>query len=83
MANTGAKLQGLFFLEHADRDWIKKLEPSQVRRRLLTSCWPPVWDRQAMGETMALFSKLAKEIPSYSLGFRPEPHILKEIRHAV
>ena len=83
VANTGARLEALYFIEHADRDWIQRIDPAQVCRRLLTNCWPPVWNRRAMDSTLSLFSTLANLIPGYSLGFRPESHILEEIRNAV
>lgn len=83
VSNAGVPLSALLFLSHADRNWISPLPPASVRRRLLACSWLPLWDKDGMDRTLSLLSKIARGVPSYALGFRPDARIIEEIRHAI
>lgn len=80
----GAPLRAAFFLEHGADHRVGRLDAANARRRWLTTCWLPIWDRaRGLPQTLALCGQLARELPAYRLVFRRDAGVCDAVRSAL
>lgn len=70
--NTSCPLQALCFLERGETNRIKKADPSQMIKRLLTQSFIPK-DFQLRLKALALLDTLCKQVPFYELHCNMDP----------
>jgi hypothetical protein len=81
LVSTGrAPLDKVFFLKHAPDNEIKLLSPAEAAARLLTNCFPPFYDQEAMVFILEFCGHLASEIPACELGFIPDQSAVEFLR---
>jgi len=69
---AGAPLAGLFFLEQAKENRLRRLTPGEACARLLALALTPVWDKAATARVLGSFDAILEAIPSYEFGFLPD-----------
>ena len=75
-----ARLRKIFFIEHAEKNWAKKLSRTEAVSHLMTRSFPPLWDRDGMIRTLEFADILSQKIPCYGLGFVPDNRIIEFVR---
>lgn len=76
-----APLKKIFFLKHAKKNSVKKIEPLDAASRLIVCSFPTFWDKKGMEFTLKFCSELAQKIPCYELGFFPNNSVLDFIKN--
>jgi len=71
-----APLGKIFFLKHAKKNSIKKIEPLEAASRLIVCSFPTLWDKKGMEFTLNFCAELAQKIPCYELGFVPDESVV-------
>ena len=75
-----APLEKIFFLKHAKKNSVKRLNPLDAACRLIICSFPTFWDKQGMEFTLSFCSGIAETIPCYELGFVPDTSIVRFIK---
>jgi hypothetical protein len=75
------RLRKIFFIEHAGKNWVKKISRTTAVSNLLTRSFPPLWDREGMERTLEFVDTLSSEIPCYALGFVPDDRVVDFVRN--
>jgi hypothetical protein len=75
-----APLRRIFFVEHAEKNWVKKLSRTETVSNLVARSFPPLWDREGMIRTLEFADMLSQTIPCYTLGFVPDDRIIEFVR---
>ena len=78
-----APLGKIFFLKHAKRNSIKKIDLIEAISRLIVCSFPTFWDKEGMEFTLKFCAELAKRVSCYELGFVPDESILNFIRNEI
>ena len=79
-AQGKAPLEKIFFIKHAKENYLEKISQLEVVSRLITCSFVPFWDKAGMQFSLDFASKLAKNIPSFELGFLPDESILEFLK---
>ncbi len=74
------QLRRIFFIEHAEKNWVKKLSRTETVSNLVARSFPPLWDRDGMIRTLEFADILSQQIPCYALGFVPDDRIIEFVR---
>jgi len=69
-------LERIFFLKHAEKNTLKKIEPLEATSRLIVCSFPTFWDKKGMEFTLKFCAELAQKVPCYELGFVPDETVL-------
>jgi hypothetical protein len=77
---AAAPLEKLFIIQHAPCNYIKPLARMEAATQLLVRCFPPFYDREAMGFVTELLDRIATEVPCFELGFLPDASAVDFIR---
>jgi hypothetical protein len=81
--NESAPLAAIFFLEQSPTNEVLRLSKAAATRRLLGSCWLPVWSpAEDLPRVLRLCHDLASACPCFVLRFRPELETLTHMREA-
>ncbi len=75
-----ASLEKIFFLKHARKNMLKKLNSLDAVSRLIVCSFPTLWDKKGMEFTLKFCAELAQRIPCYELGFVPDESVLDVVR---
>jgi len=75
-SNTSAPLEGIFFISHADSNWINELKPQRALEKLLPVVSIPWFDREIMPLVLDFCGSLVTNIPSYELFFKPDTEVV-------
>lgn len=76
-ANRHARLKGIFFLQHAEKNMIRKLNPREAMARLFQVTSIPWYDQEILESgPLALCDKILSGVPIYELCFQPEKVII-------
>ncbi len=73
-------LSKLYFLKHAPDNAVEPLTPAAAAAQLLTNCFPPFHDQEALAFILEFSGQLASEIPAYELGFVPDQSAVEFLR---
>ena len=73
-------LQRLFFLQHADKNYTRKISPADAVTRLIVRSFPAIWDREGMNANLEFMARLTEEIPCYEFGFVPDKSAISFLR---
>jgi len=65
-------VRNLLFLRHADTNHLSPLRPAQAATELFRCTFPPFWHTPGMGFALEFCIRIAKKIPCYEFGFRPD-----------
>ncbi|MBU2063401.1 MAG: hypothetical protein KKF93_03310, partial [Candidatus Omnitrophica bacterium] len=71
-AADNTPLSALFLLEKAKENHCRKLTPAAALKRILPCVFAPLWDSQAMQNTLDYCARLVTDIPVYEFGFIPD-----------
>jgi hypothetical protein len=77
-----ARLAGLFFLRHSDRQELVPVTRSASVARLFAASFPPFHDATALDFTLRFLDGVVTRVPCLELGFSPEPTVLDLVRTA-
>ena len=80
ISSNGVPLEKIFFLRHSKTNDAIRKEDNVAASMLMTRCFPPLWDKEAMLFTLDFCSQLVSEVPCYDLGFVPEESVVDFIR---
>ena len=69
-------LKNIFFLEHAKRNVIRPVTPTEAIAQLLVRSFPPFWDREGMDFTLQALERLSQSIECYDLEFVPDTSVI-------
>ncbi len=75
-AYGGVPLAGVFLLRHGGDNRLQPLSRAAAVSGLLQCSFPPLWDREAMAETLARFEALAGAVPFHILEFLPDSRVV-------
>ena len=75
-----APLEKIFFLQHARKNKVKKIDPIKAATRLIVCSFPPFWDKNGMEFTLDFCAELAQKIPCYELDFVPDKRVLDLVK---
>lgn len=75
-----APLEKIFFLGHAKKNSIKKIEPLEAASRLIVCSFPTFWDKKGMEFTLKFCAELAQKVSCYELGFVPNERVLDLVK---
>ncbi|MBW2646980.1 MAG: hypothetical protein JRE23_12565, partial [Deltaproteobacteria bacterium] len=75
------RLRKIFFIEHAEKNWVKKISRTKAVSNLLIRSFPPLWDREGMARTLEFVDTLSREIPCYALGVVPDDRVIDFVRN--
>jgi hypothetical protein len=73
-------LERLFFLQHADKNYARRIFPADAVSRLIVRSFPAIWDQEGMNANLAFMARLTEEVPCYELGFVPDKSIITFLR---
>ena len=71
-----APLEKIFFIKHAKDNTLKELNPQEVVSRLVRCSFLPFWDKKGIEFALKFCDNVAKNIPSYELGFVPDESVV-------
>jgi hypothetical protein len=77
---ASAPLAGIFFLAHDAANALVPVHGAAAATRLFASGFPPFFDREGMGFTLAFFCDLAAEVPCHELRFTPDPRAVELVQ---
>jgi len=69
-------LTKIFFLRHGEKNRLVPLGKAEAVSRLFTSCFPPLYDQQAIEFILAFLNEVVKTIPCYELKFFPDERVI-------
>lgn len=72
----GVPLDKIFFVKHAQKNTIAKIETVESVSRLITCSFPTFWDKKGMDFILRFCTELAQKVPCYELGFVPDETVL-------
>ena len=75
-----APLDKIFFLTHAKKNNLRKIEPLDATSCLIVRSFPTFWDKKGMEFTLNFCAELAEKVPCYELGFVPDERVLDFVR---
>jgi len=75
-----ATLKKIFFLKHAKKNSIRRIEPFDAVSCLIACSFPTFWNKKGMEFTLKFCSQLTQKVACYELGFLPDKSILEFIR---
>lgn len=73
-------LKKIYFIEHAEDNFSKKLRPIDAAAKLIALSFSPCWDTKGMQFILDLSSEISENIPSFELGFLPDHTIVKFLK---
>ncbi|MBU0633574.1 MAG: hypothetical protein KKA52_00755 [Candidatus Omnitrophica bacterium] len=79
-AADNVPLSVLFLLEKARENHCRKLVPAAALKRILPCVFAPLWDSQAMQNTLDYCARLVTDIPVYEFGFIPDSTAVDFVR---
>lgn len=77
---TSGKLAAVFFLRHAQKNQINRLNSNFAGRNLLQNTRVFKWLPQVVPNAIELIDKVSKSVPSYDFGFVPDRRAIDVIR---
>jgi hypothetical protein len=77
-----ARLDGIFFLRHHDRQLTTAVTPAQAVARLFAASFPCFHDASALDFTLGFLDQLVQTVPCAELGFTPDPSVIELVRHS-
>jgi hypothetical protein len=78
----GILLEKVFFLNQEDVNSMSCVEGATAASKLLTRCFPPLWNEEGMNFTLDFCAQLVSDVPCYELGFVPDNKIVDFVRCA-
>ena len=73
-------LRRLFFLQHADKNYEKRISSADAITRLIVRSFPAMWDQKGMNANLDFMARLTEEIPCFELGFVPDKSAISFLR---
>lgn len=70
--NDGAPLQAIVFIEHAEKNKLKRLSPSEAFTAIYSQALNNPWDNEYVGLLISHIEKTVKSVPVYLLSGRAE-----------
>ena len=80
--SNSADLAALFFIRHAERNYLRKLPAGEVCRQLMVQALVPLWDEESVSGVLDTFQSLIGKIPAFELGFVPDERVIDFITAA-
>jgi hypothetical protein len=80
VAPQGVPLDKIFFLQHAGHNQARRVEGVAAASRLLTRCYPPLWDEEGMRFSLDFCAQVVRSLPCYELGFLPDERVVEYVR---
>jgi hypothetical protein len=77
----GIPINRIFFLRHGKRNKAVPKEDREAVSMLLTRCFPPLWDKKGMDDSVGLCHLIANKLPCYELSFIPNSQIINFVRN--
>jgi len=74
------EIRSVCFLRHAAQSSLRRLPPPEAAARLFARTFPPLWQRDAVRNTLRTCCRLANELPCYDFGFRPDRSAVETIQ---
>ena len=76
----GVRLEKIFFLDHAPRNAIRKLNGTDLMLQFLKCSFPPYWDAAGMEFSMEFFNELADGVSCRTLCFKPDKSVIEFVK---
>jgi hypothetical protein len=80
VSSQSAPLTQIFLIDHADKNQIRSLKPSDAHARLLVRSFPTYWNSSGMDFTLRFLKQVVSEIPCYEYGFVPDESAVEFVR---
>jgi hypothetical protein len=80
---SGGPLGALVFLRQASRTAVRAVGPAEGCARLCGLTFPPRWDAAAVDRVLLACTRLARDVPLWELGFRPDRSAVDAVRERV
>ncbi len=75
-AYGGVPLAAVFLLRHGRENRLRPLSRAAAVSGLLQCSFPPLWDKEAMAETLTRFETLSRAVPFHLLEFLPDARVV-------
>lgn len=75
-----AFLEKVFFIYHAKKNVLRKIDKQEAFKQLYTSIFPAFWDKDQLSNIVNLCIDLIGEVPCYSLGFVKDKSVISYVR---
>jgi hypothetical protein len=72
MSPESFPLERIYVMHHAPENSMSRLEHGEAVKSLLARSFPPFWDAEGMGFTLAFLDELVRAVPCYGVGFVPD-----------
>lgn len=76
-----APLKKILFLSKAQRNKLNPSEKKESLHRLITQCFPAIWDREGIDFSLEFCGTLVEDIPCFSFGFVPDESAVEFIEN--
>jgi hypothetical protein len=76
-----ARLDGIFFLRHHDRQTIAPVTRADAVARLFTASFPPFHDASALDFTLGFLDRVAQTVRCVELGFTPDRRAIERVKN--
>lgn len=77
---AGAPLGKLFFIKQAPKNYMKRLSPAEMHKRLMLTCFPTFWDKRGLDFVLEFNSELCHQVAGFELGVVPNKIIIDKVR---
>jgi hypothetical protein len=79
--NVNIPLAGIFFLHHSPHNSIEQVDMRSALEGLLPVASIPWYDPGRTNDILQTFEKLIKNVPAYTLRFRPDADVVDTVEH--
>jgi hypothetical protein len=74
------KIEKIFFISHAQGNYVKPLNLIDAATRSFVCCFPPFWNSEGIRFILSFIDMMVKGVSCYELGFAPEKNVIDFIR---
>jgi len=75
-----ASLDGIYFLRHGERNFLKEMAPMESAARLFAASFPPFHSARGIEFTLGFLEELVETVPCCELAFTPDEGVIELIR---
>ncbi len=79
---SGVPLEGIFFIEHAKENDMRRVKGSYAAAELFKHCVQPQWVPEGMSFMLDFCVETVQTVPCFNLGFNPDKKVIDAIRAA-
>ncbi len=75
-----APLEHIYILQHAPKNELRPLSPTQAASLLIARSFSPFWDAESMNFVLNFITDMCQSVPCHELGFVPDQSVVDFLR---